>query len=207
MKEKTEQDFLNKFHLGQTIYYVPSYFFYSKTKREVIKIKSLEIVNYVKENIKIRINNEYSLSEQYLNRCFFFSEKKARNVEKNLKGQKERYDKRIEAREKQEIENTSKNDELLETYTHLKKGDSILIKIEKGEWVKTKVADGLRSSKKIGVFKFQDNLRLNILLTSREGKNWIKWTELDELKSQKELLDKKQEELLQRIKRIEEKEK
>jgi hypothetical protein len=155
-----------------------------------IVIKHLEL-----NDAGIVINNYYRLfynanEDYYFKNNLFFSEKKATNVvneyikQQNRRKEKYAKEKEIEEKYKQQII----DNKLEEKYV----GKPIMINRGKDGWVKTKGKE---------VYATDSGIYLNvdfyghICKLSREGKTWKMWSELEELETQKQMLEKRINEL------------
>ena len=171
--------------LGMTIYEVQ--FDYSSSPENLAKVykSTIKAINDVGSYITINTSRHKQVYSDDIGKKVFFSEKKANNVADNLNEIERQRQLRYEEEKKIYIENLAK----LETYDDLKLDDGVLIKVENGEWVKSTV-EAIGVTYKKDELYFVDSLRHNKYLTTREGKNWKRWTKLDELKLQKENIEK-----------------
>ena len=143
-------------------------------------------------------NNKYPLYENrytYITR----SEKKAQKVYQIWLNEKKRRDERYSQRQVCYNENHSKLDEVSKQYV----GKTVMVRFRrKNQDVKYEkgVIQSLIPTYKKGEYLFCTSPSTNQYLTTREGKNWYFWTELDELKQKKEVLEKRIQELEKEIK-------
>lgn len=155
-----------------------------------IIVKSLKL-----DDAGLYINDYYRLfynanKDYYYNYELFFSEKKATNVvneyikQQNKRKEKYAKEKEIEEKYKQKII----DDKLEKKYI----GKSIMLNRGKDGWIKAK-CEGVYATNN-GIYLDVNNYG-HICKLSREGKTWKMWSELEELETQKQMLEKRINEL------------
>lgn len=155
-----------------------------------IVIKSLKLGDaglYINEYYRLfhNANEDY-----YYNYELFFSEKKATNVvneyikQQNKRKEKYAKEKEIEEKYKQKII----DDKLEEKYI----GKPVMLNRGKDGWIKTK-CKGVYATNN-GIYLDVNNYG-HICKLSREGRTWKMWSELEELETQKQMLEKRINEL------------
>ena len=119
----------------------------------------------------------------------FTSEKKAENAARSLNEQRKAYRERINKEKEIEKEIKVYNDEWIKTLDVV--GKQVMVKVgwQHQRWAKATIRTVYPSDKEKNVYMFR--ACGNWYISSREGKNWYFWTELDELKKQREDIDKK----------------
>lgn len=118
------------------------------------------------------------------------SEKKANKVLQILIDENERRKIRAKQRDDIYIANNLKLDEVKTNYV----GKTVMVRFKRqnneSNYEKVVISD-VFSTHKLDVYSFSTRPKTNHYLTSREGKNWYFWTELDELKQKKQEIDRR----------------
>lgn len=185
----------NQLLLNDVIYYTGNQY---DTKHEVTKITIYKL--YIDKDY-IKINDYYYLHSRengyYYSSNLYFSEKKATNVVNNYiemqEKRKARYEKEKvieEQYEKQIIDN-----KLKEKYI-----DKPIMINRNHEWQKTKVREIYATNKGIYLRPYLDG---HICKLSREGHTWKMWSELEELETQKQELEKRIKEIKDKTENLE----
>lgn len=173
----------NQIKLNDILYYVGSRYDSNKEVKK-IDVKKIEI----NDNGNLVINSYYYLYNKdnyFINESIYFSEKKANNVIKNWieisDKAKEKY-KEQDVKE-QEYKEFIINEKLEEKYIN----KNIMI-FREHEWVKTPIKRIYATHNDIYLVPKLDG---HICKMSREGKTWKWWSELEELETQKKVLEEK----------------
>lgn len=189
MKSKVKPETLK---LGDKLYFVVESALSKGVQEATVTTLSLDD----KGNVSFKTNN--ILSSYDINGWGIYvtrSEAKAKKVYDNLleqqKRRKIRYDKEKEIYQ----ENTKNIDEVSKNYV----GKTVMVRFtrygkEVSHYEKVKI-NKLYPRYNKDEYSFDTQPETNHYLTTREGKNWYFWTELDELKKQKESIDKRIKEL------------
>lgn len=162
------------------------------------ELKKVVIQSLKLEEGRIVINNCYwlrkivnnSVVDYYCNNALFFSEKKATNVindyirQQNKRNERYAKENELEEKYKQQII----DDKLEEKYV----GKPIMLNRGGNGWIKAVVKR--ISATDSGIYLIP-NFDGHICKLSREGKTWKMWSELEELETQKQMLEKRINEL------------
>ncbi len=184
-----------KLKLGDVLYFVDRHYLSKGVQQATVLTLSLNDKKEVTFNTdKLLTSNNLNAWHKYVS----FSELKAKRVydrllethnRRELKWQKER---ETYEEDRKNLEEVSKN------YV----GKTVMVRFkghgkEESYYKKVKIAL-LNPTYKKGEYSFTTKPATNKYLTTREGKNWYFWSELDELKQQKEILEKRIKELIQK---------
>ena len=149
-----------------------------------INVKKIEI----NDNGNLVINGYYYLYNRdnyYQNEKLYFSEKKANNVVNNFI---ELSNKAKAKYKKQDIKEQEYKDLIIKENLEEKYIDKNIMIFREHEWVKTSVKRIYATHNDIYLVPKLDG---HICKMSREGKTWKWWSELEELETQKKLLEEK----------------
>ena len=179
---------LNQLSLNDILYAAGDrYACHHELKEIVIKSLKLDTTLYINDYYRLYYNaNE----DYYYNYGLFFSKKKATNVVNDYIRQqnkrKEKYEKEKELGEKYKQQII--DEKLEEKYV----GKYIMLNRGKDGWVKTKCKEVCGWD--TGIYLIPDFYG-HVCKLSREGNTWKMWTELEELEMQKQMLEKRINEL------------
>ena len=176
-----------KLKLGDVLYFVDGHYISKGVQQATVTILSLNHKKEVTFNTdKLLTSNNLNAWNTYVSR----SELKAKRVYVNLlEAHNRRKFKWQTERETYEL-NRKNLDEVSKNYV----GKMVMIRFkrygkETSYYEKVKIVS-LHATYKKGEYSFETTPTTNRYLTTREGKNWYFWTELDELKQQKETIEK-----------------
>lgn len=185
--------------LGDVLYFVDGHFISKGVQQATILTLSLE--NDKKE---VTFKTDKLLTSFYLNHWNVYvsrSELKAKRVYDGLSKEHSRRElKRQTERETYEI-NRKNLDEVSKNYV----GKTVMIRFKRygkevSHYEKVKIVS-LQPTYKKNEYLFSTQPTTNQYLTTREGKNWYFWNEIDELKEQKETIEKRIREIENECKR------
>lgn len=176
--------------LGEVLYLVSEGNLSAGVQRVVVTTLALDSNN----KVVFHINNDnypfYNKWSNYITR----SEKKAQKVCQLWLDEKKRREERYEKERRLYKENQSKLDEVSKRYI----GKTVMVRFRRrGQdtaYEKVVISQIFARDNK-DEFIFATKPATNYYLTTREGKNWYFWTELDELKQKKEAIEKRIKEL------------
>lgn len=193
MKTKVKSE---KLKLGDVLYFVDRHHLLIGVQQATVTTLSL---NHKKE---VTFTTDNELKTYHLNAWNTYvtrSELKAKRVydrlleENNRKELKWRTEKEI--KRKANLENIKNLDEVSKNYV----GKTVMVKFKghgkEESYYKKVTIDTLYPSYKKDEYSFSTKPATNQYLTTRECKNWYFWSELDELKQQKETIEKRIKEL------------
>lgn len=188
MKTKVKPEQLK---LGDVLYFVDEHYL----SKGVIKATVTTLSLNDKKEITFRTDTE--LSSHHLNSWRVYvsrSELKAERVHKKLLESRNRRELKWQAERETYQENRNNLDEVSKNYV----GKMVMVRFKRhGKEVayeKVNIVNLFPTYNK-GEYSFTTKPFTNHYLTTREGKNWYFWTELDELKKQKETIEKRIKEL------------
>jgi hypothetical protein len=159
---------MKELSIGYKIYVLEPFWFPSQIKEKLI-VK----IDKTREEIYYFINDDNSSSSLFSLRfknygtLFFTSYKKASNVLTSYLNKKENDIRKFSIKQKNRQENMNEIKEIESTFL----GAKILIKVEDGQWIKSKVGKIWPTYNK-GDFGLIDTVRKNEYLLSKLGKNW-----------------------------------
>lgn len=173
----------NQIMLNDVLYYTGDrYAHYEKVKR--IDVKKIEI----NDNGNLVINGYYYLYNRnnlYQNEELYFSEKKANNVVNNWieinNKSKEKY-------KNQDIKEQEYKDLIIKEKLEEKYINKPIMIYQENEWRKTIVKSLYATHRGIYLVPKKDG---HVCKLSKEEKTWKWWSELEELETQKKLLEEK----------------
>ena len=131
-----------------------------------------------------------TVTERSYNLRLFRSKKKAENVVRSLNEQRKAFRERLKKEREREKEIKAYNKEwIIKTLDVV--GKQVMVKVgwQHQRWAKATIRTVYPSDKEKNVYMFR--ACGNWYISSRAGKNWYFWSELDELKKQREEIDKK----------------
>ena len=178
--------------LGDVLYFVDRHHLSKGVQQATVTTISL---NDKKEVTFMTDNHLESYQLNSWNKYVSRSELKVKRVYNNLIEQKARRDARYQKENEFYQENSEKLDEVSKNYV----GKTVMVRFkrhgdEEAHYEEVKI-NMLRPTYKKGEYSFTTKPFTNRYLTTREGKNWYFWSELDELKKQKETIEKRIKEL------------
>lgn len=177
----------NQLLLNDVIYYTGNQY---DSKHEVTKIT---IYNLYIDKDYIKINDYYYLHSRengyYYSSNLYFSEKKATNVINNYI---EMQEKRKAKYEKEKIIKEQYDKQIIDNKLREKYIDKLIMIKRHNEWEKTKVKEIYATNKGIYLRPYSDG---HICKLSREGHTWKMWSELEELETQKQELERRIKEI------------
>lgn len=186
MKSKVKPE---KLKLGDVLYFVDKHRLSKGVQKATVTILSLNDKKEVRFNTdKLLTSNNLNSWNKYVSR----SELKAKRV----------YDRLLETHNRRELkwnkkreireENQKNLDEVSKNYV----GKTVMVRFKghgkEESYYKKVTINTLNPTYKKGEYSFTTKPATNQYLTTREGKNWYFWSELDELKQQKETIEKKE---------------
>lgn len=177
--------------LGDTLYFVYGNDLLTGVQKATVTTLSL---NGEKEII---FGTDNQISSRYLNHSNMYitrSELKAKRVYDNLVEQQKRRELKWQTKKETYKENQKNVEEVSKNYV----GKTVMVRFKGGKeesYYKKVTIDTLYPTYKKGEYSFDTKPETNNYLTTREGKNWYFWSELDELKKQKEDIEKRIKEL------------
>lgn len=178
--------------LGDVLYFVDMPHLSKGVQQATVTTLSL---NYKKEVTFMTDNELETCHLNSWNKYVSRSEIKAKRVCDNLSESYNR--KKLKWQTKKDIleENQKNLDEVSKNYV----GKNVMVRFKRhgkeiSHYEKVTI-DTLYPTYKKGEYSFSTKPFTNHYLTTREGKNWYFWTELDELKQQKETIEKRIKEL------------
>lgn len=189
MKTKVKPEQLK---LGDVLYFVDRHYIEKGVQKATVTTLSL---NDKKEVTFMTDNHLESYQLNSWNKYVSRSELKVKRVYNNLIEQKARRDARYQKENEFYQENSENLDEVSKKYV----GKTVMVRFkrhgdEESHYEKVKIVS-LHPTYKKGEYSFGTRPITNHYLTTREGKNWYFWSELDELKKQKETIEKRIKEL------------
>jgi len=189
MRSKVKSEQLK---LGDVLYFVDGSYLSKGVQEAIVTTLSLDD----KGNISFKTNNNLSSYDiNGWNTYVSWSELKAKKVLSILLVKQNRI-KTKHDKEREIYQDNIKNiDEVSKNYV----GKTVMVRFkrygkEETSYEKVKI-DRIYPAYKKGEYSFVTKPNTNSYLTTREGKNWYFWTELDELKKQKENIEKRIKEL------------
>lgn len=185
----------NQLLLNDVIYYTGNQY---DTKHEVTKITIYKL--YIDKDY-IKINDYYYLHSRengyYYSSNLYFSEKKATNVINNYI---EMQEKRKAKYEKEKVIKEQYYKQIVDNKLREKYIDKPIMIKQNNEWKKTKVKEIYATNKGIYLRPYLDG---HICKLSREGHTWKMWSELEELETQKQELEKRIKEIKDKTENLE----
>lgn len=189
MKSKVKPE---KLKLGDVLYFVDKHRLSKGVQKAIVTTLSLNDKKEVRFNTdKLLTSNNLNSWNKYVSR----SELKAKRV----------YDRLLEIHNRRELkwqkerETYEENRKNLEEVSKNYVGKTVMVKFKghgkETSYYKKVTIDALNPTYKKGEYSFTTKPTTNQYLTTREGKNWYFWSELDELKQQKETIEKRIKEL------------
>ena len=177
----------NQLLLNDVIYYTGNQY---DSKHEVTKITIYKL--YIDKDY-IKINDYYYLHSRengyYYSSNLYFSEKKATNVINNYI---EMQEKRKAKYEKEKVIKEQYEKQIIDNKLKEKYIDKPIMINRHNEWQKTKVKEIYATNKGIYLRPYLDG---HICKLSREGHTWKMWSELEELETQKQELERRIKEI------------
>lgn len=177
----------NQLLLNDVIYYTGNQY---DSKHEVTKITIYKL--YIDKDY-IKINDYYYLHSRengyYYSSNLYFSEKKATNVVNNYI---EMQEKRKAKYEKEKVIKEQYDKQIIDNKLREKYIDKPIMIKRHNEWEKTKVKEIYATNKGIYLRPYLDG---HICKLSREGHTWKMWSELEELETQKQELERRIKEI------------
>lgn len=172
--------------LGDVLYVVNEWHLSLGIKKVIVTGLTLN----KKGDVDFHIDNESNCYYYQYNSYITRSEAKANKVYNTLLEQQKQRDKRYIEQKEIRDENQIHLDEVSKNYV----GKNVMVKFHRNgketEYEKVTIYELYPTYKK-SEYSFSTSPKTNQYLTSREGKNWYFWTELDELKKKKEQLEKR----------------
>lgn len=181
-----------KLKLGDVLYFVDGNYLSKGVQEAIVTTLSLDD----KGKTSFKTNN--NLVSFYLNGWNVYvsrSEAKAKKVYDILLEQQKRRQLKYDIEKYNYQENTKNIDEVSKNYV----GKTVMVRFnrhgkEEVTYEKVKI-NKLYPRYNIDEYSFDTKPETNHYLTTRENKNWYFWTELDELRQQKETIEKRIKEL------------
>src|SRR5690554_4510733 len=193
MKSKVKPE---KLKLGDVLYFVDRHNLSKGVQQATVTTLSLNDKKEVTYKTDNRIDtydvNDINNWYRYVSR----SELKAKRVYNNLLEARNR--RKLKWQKEREIreENQKNLDEVSKNYV----GKTVMVRFKRygkeESYYKKVTIDTLYPTYKKDEYSFSTKPTTNQYLTTREGKSWYFWSELDELKQQKETIEKRIKELL-----------
>jgi len=185
-----------KLKLGDVLYFVDRHNLSKGVQQATVTTLSLNDKKEVTFKTDNRIDtydiNDINNWYRYVSR----SELKAKRVYNNLLEARNR--RKLKWQKEREIreENQKNLDEVSKNYV----GKTVMVRFKRygkeESYYKKVTIDTLYPTYKKDEYSFSTKPTTNQYLTTREGKSWYFWSELDELKQQKETIEKRIKELL-----------
>ena len=181
-----------KLKLGDVLYFVDGHYLPKGVQKATVIALSLN------DKKEVTFRTDKLLTSNYLNNWNSYvtrSELKAKRV----------YDGLLEAHNRRELKWQTEREihhENLKNLVEVGKnyiGKNVMVKFKRygkevSHYEKVKIVS-LQPTYKKNEYLFSTQPTTNQYLTTREGKNWYFWTELDELRQQKEIIEKRIKEL------------
>ena len=185
----------NQLSLNDVIYYTGNQY---DSKHEVTKITIYKL--YIDKDY-LKTNDYYYLHSRengyYYSSNLYFSEKKATNVINNYI---EMQEKRKAKYEKEKAIKEQYDKQIIDNKLKEKYIDKPIMIKRNNEWEKTKVKEIYATNKGIYLGPYSDG---HICKLSREGHTWKMWSELEELETQKQELEKRIKEIKDKTENLE----
>lgn len=188
MKTKVKPEQLK---LGDVLYFVDLHNIITGVQKATVTTISLNDKKEVTFKTDKRLETRHLNWNTYVSR----SELKAKRV----------YDRLLETHNRRELKWQKEREFYQENYKNLDEvsknyvGKTVMVRFkghgEEESYYKKVTIDTLFPRYKKDEYSFSTTPVTNYYLTTREGKNWYFWSELDELKQQKEILEKRIKEL------------
>lgn len=171
--------------LGDELYLVSEHNLSAGVEKVIVTALVLD-----KGEIKFHLDNDKYYFTSWWNTFLTRSEKKANKVLQILIDANERIKIRYKQRDDIYSANNLKLTEVKSNYV----GKTVMVRFKRqnneSNYEKVVISD-VFPTHKLNVYLFSTRPRTNHYLTSREGKNWYFWTELDELKQKKQEIDRR----------------
>ena len=181
-----------KLKLGDMLYFVDGHYLSKGVQKATVTTLSL---NNKKE---VTFKTDKGLETHHLNAWNKYvsrSELKAKRVYDNLLEIRNRRELKWQKEREFYQENNKNLDEVSKNYV----GKTVMVRFKghgkEESYYKKVTIDTLFPRYKKDEYSFSTTPVTNYYLTTREGKNWYFWSELDELKQQKEAIEKRIKEL------------
>lgn len=181
-----------KLKLGDVLYFVDRHHLTTGVQQAIVTTISLND----KKEVTFMTDNE--LKTHHLNSWNKYvtrSESKAKRVYGSLLEARNRRELKWQTKKEIREENQKNLDEVSKNYV----GKNVMVRFidhsKEESYYKKVTIDTLYPTYKKNEYLFSTQPTTNQYLTTREGKNWYFWTELDELKQQKETIEKRIKEL------------
>lgn len=189
MKTKVKPE---KLKLGDVLYFVDRHHLLQGVQKATVTTLSLND----KKEITFKTDSELATHNlNAWNKYVTRSELKAKRVYDNLLEARNRRELKWRTKEEIREENLKNIDKVSQNYV----GKTVMVRFKgygKEEPYYEKVTiDTLYPRYKKGEYAFLTKPATNYYLTTRKGKNWYFWSELDELKQQKETIEKRIKEI------------
>lgn len=187
----------NQLSLNDVIYYTGNQY------DSVYEVKKITIYKLYIDKDYIKINDYYYLHSRengcYYSSNLYFSEKKATNVINNYI---EMQEKRKAKYEKEKVIKERYDKQIIDNKLKEKYIDKPIMINQNNEWKKTKVKEIYATNKGIYLRPYLDG---HICKLSREGHTWKMWSELEELETQKQELERRIKEIKDKTEYLESK--
>ena len=178
--------------LGDVLYFVDKHQISNGVQKATVIILSLN------DKKEVTFKTDSELSTHNLNAWSKYvtrSELKAKRVYERLMERHNRRELKWQKEREFYQENNKNLDEVSKNYV----GKTVMVRFKghgkEESYYKKVTIDILYPRYKKDEYSFSTNPVTNYYLTTREGKNWYFWSELDELKQQKETIEKRIKEL------------
>lgn len=189
MRSKVKSETLK---LGDTLYFVDGSYLSKGVQEAIVTTLSLDDKGNISFNTnKLLTSHNINGWNVYVSR----SEEKVKKIYDILLEQQKRRQLKNDIEKNNYQENKKTLDEVSKNYV----GKTVMVRFkrhgkEESHYEKVNIVNLYPTYNK-GEYSFTTKPTTNRYLTTREGKNWYFWTELDELKKQKEIIEKRIKEL------------
>lgn len=179
--------------LGDVLYFVDGSYLSKGVQEVIVTTLSLDDKGNISFNTnKLLTSHNINGWNVYVSR----SEEKVKKVYDILLEQQKRRQLKNDIEKNNYQENKKNLDEVSKNYV----GKTVMVRFkrhgkEESHYEKVKISKLYPRYNNKDEYSFSTQPETNHYLTTREGKNWYFWTELDELKKQKEIIEKRIKEL------------